>query len=76
VWATNACFWTGFNALLLAVQVTGAGTVGNSTILRLQAPARGSAEDLALIANLKSRDKMARLFQEVAEFLQVVRYAI
>ena len=49
-----------FNALLLALKATG---VGHRTITGLRAPARGFADDLALVA--RSEADMARLLQVV-----------
>jgi hypothetical protein len=49
-----------FNALLLALKATG---VGHRTITGLRAPARGFADDLALVT--KSEADMVRLLQVV-----------
>jgi len=52
-----------FNALLLALKATG---VGHRTITGLRAPARGFADDLALVT--KSEADMVRLLQVVSRF--------
>ena len=54
-----------FNALLLALKATG---VGHLTISGLKAPARGVADDLALVA--RSEADMTCLLQVVARFCE------
>ena len=54
-----------FNALLLALKATG---VGHRTITGLRAPARGFADDLALVA--RSEADMTCLLQVVARFCE------